>query len=104
MFGDVRADTTADAMETKGDIEVLLRDLEAEERSVSLRRQQLHERIALFPDTTGELERREQELSTQRRELHARIDTLRAAASALRAEGTRPLDVEAAVGADDDAR
>ena len=91
-------------METNGDIEGLLRELEAEERSVSLRRQQLHERVALFPDASGELERRERELSAQRRELHARIDTLRAAVSALRAEQARPHAVEA-VGADDgDAR
>ena len=51
--------------------------LEEEERSVSTRRRKLHERIAMFPDASGELERRERELSQERRELHARIDNLR---------------------------
>ena len=99
MPGRTGADTTTDEMETNGDIEALLRELEAEERSVSLRRRQIHERIALFPDTTGELERREREISAYRRELHARIDTLRAAVSALRAESARQDGVETAVGA-----
>jgi chromosome segregation ATPase len=60
-----------------GDPHVLLAELEAEERSVSDRRRKLHDRIAMFPDASGELARRERELSEQRRELHARIDNLR---------------------------
>lgn len=54
-----------------------LRQLEEEERSVSSRRRKLHDRIAMFPDASGELERRERELSQERRDLHARIDNLR---------------------------
>jgi chromosome segregation ATPase len=64
--------------ESGGDPHALLAELEAEERSVSDRRRKLHERIAMFPDASGELARREQELSQQRRELHVRIDNLRA--------------------------
>jgi len=59
------------------DLQALLAELEAEEKSVSVRRRKLHERIAMFPEASGELERRERELSQQRRDLHARIDNLR---------------------------
>jgi chromosome segregation ATPase len=76
-------------MATDSEIEALLAQLDAEERTISLRRAQLHERIALYPDTTGALDRREKEISRQRRELHARIDALRAALSALRNEQAR---------------
>jgi len=50
--------------------------LEAEERKVSALRQQIHDRLASFPnDVTA---RQERELSARRVELHAEIDRLRA--------------------------
>ena len=67
--------------------QVELAQLEEEERSVSSRRRKLHERIAMFPDASGELERRERELSQERRELHARIDNLREELRSASAEG-----------------
>ena len=82
-----------DGMQTNGDMEALLRELEAEERALSRRRKQIHDRLALFPDASGDLARQERELSEQRRELHVRIDALRAAASAIRAERTRTGDL-----------
>jgi hypothetical protein len=58
------------------DLDVLLEQLELEEREVSALRRKLHERLASFPnEVTIEKER---ELSTRRSELHVRIDTLRA--------------------------
>lgn len=58
------------------DLDVLLEQLEAEEREVSALRRKLHERLASFPnEVTIEKER---QLSKRRSELHVRIDTLRA--------------------------
>ena len=60
-----------------------LAQLRKEERSLSARRTQLHNRIDFLragggggeaADLIGELERQEQELSLQRRELHERIE------------------------------
>jgi len=67
------------------DLDALLERLEAEERLVSARRRKLHDRMAIFPDDTGELERQEREVSTRRRELHRQIDELREQRSAGRA-------------------
>jgi chromosome segregation ATPase len=76
-------------MAERSEMEELLAQLDAEERTISRRRAQLHERIALYPDTTGVLDQKEREISRQRRELHARIDALRAALSAMRDEQAR---------------
>ena len=58
--------------------------LEAEERKVSGLRQQLHDRLASFPnDVTS---RQERELSARRVELHAQIDRLRGELVQLRLE------------------
>ena len=69
-------------------INVLLEQLEAEERDISLRRRKLHDRIAIFPDSPAneELERREREISKERGELHRRIDDLRAQRNELRTQ------------------
>jgi hypothetical protein len=66
--------------------------LELEERAVSRRRRQLHERIdfirgsgASDPDSMerlAKLEAEEKDVSARRRELHRRIDTIRADAAA----------------------
>ena len=58
-------------------IEMLLQQLESEERAISRRRQKLHARLATFPDTTGSWEQEEREISNRRRELHRQIDALR---------------------------
>jgi hypothetical protein len=66
----------------------LMKQLEAEERALSVRRRKLHDRIAIFPDTTGTLEEQEREISRKRRVLHQQIDQLLdRAVSARRAEG-----------------
>jgi chromosome segregation ATPase len=66
----------------------LMKQLEAEERALSARRRKLHDRIAIFPDTTGTLEEQEREISRKRRVLHQQIDQLRDRAVAARhAEG-----------------
>ena len=75
-----------------GDTLADLPRLEQEERAVSRRRRQLHERIdfirgsgASDPDSLerlGKLEAEEREVSAKRRELHGRIDALRAQAPA----------------------
>ncbi len=58
--------------------------LEAEERQVSALRQQIHDRLASFPnDVTA---RQERELSARRVELHAEIDRLQGELVQLRAE------------------
>jgi hypothetical protein len=58
------------------DLDVLLEQLETEERELSAQRRKLHDRLASFPnEVTIEKER---ELSKRRSELHVRIDTLRA--------------------------
>ena len=71
-----------------GDLDALLESLDEEERRVSAIRRKLHDRMAIFPDETGELARQERELSEQRRELHRRIDELREQRNQLR--GARP--------------
>ena len=66
------------ATDPYADLDARLRQLEEEERAISLSRRRLHDRLALFPDMSGpELEERERELSDRRRELHAEIDQLR---------------------------
>ena len=70
-----------------GDLDSLLEELEQEERRVSARRRKLHDRIAIFPDETGELARQEREISQQRRALHRRIDELREQRNQLRGAG-----------------
>ena len=66
------------------DLDSLLEELDEEERRVSARRRKLHDRMAIFPDETGQLARQEREVSQQRRELHQRIDELRDQRSRLR--------------------
>ena len=70
------------------EVEVLLEQLEAEERDISLARRRLHDRIANFPDSAAgaDLESRERELSKERRDLHRRIDELRARRDELRSQ------------------
>jgi hypothetical protein len=64
------------ASESNDDLDVLLEQLEAEERELSTLRRKFHDRLASFPnEVTIEKER---ELSKRRSELHVRIDTLRA--------------------------
>jgi hypothetical protein len=64
------------ASESNDDLDLLLEQLEAEERELSTLRRKFHDRIASFPnEVTIEKER---ELSKRRSELHVRIDTLRA--------------------------
>ena len=67
-------------------LDAMLRRLEEEEREVSQRRRRLHDRMAIFPDPTGELQLREREeaLSKERRELHRKIDELRVQRNLLR--------------------
>lgn len=57
-------------------IGALLEQLEAEERAISRRRRKLHDRIAVFTDTSGSWEQQEREISKKRRELHRQIDEL----------------------------
>jgi hypothetical protein len=64
------------ASESNDDLDLLLEQLEAEERELSTLRRRVHDRLASFPnEVTIEKER---ELSKRRSELHVRIDTLRA--------------------------
>ena len=73
---------------TDSGLEELLRDLERQERSLSRRRSQLHDRLDLAhaggvadPAAGPQVEalyRKEHELSGARRELQQRIDVLRA--------------------------
>ena len=73
----VRADEIR--VETREEIDAQLKELEAEERSLSANRRRLHDRIALYPDVSGaDLDELERSLSQRRRELHAKIDMLRA--------------------------
>jgi hypothetical protein len=58
--------------------ELLVR-LEDEERTVSLLRRKLHDRLAMFPNPDSEA--RERNLSQTRKRLHRHIDTLREATS-----------------------
>ena len=63
-------------------IELLLTELEEEERLLSAERRRLQDRIDYFSGTgqdpqLAELELREQDLSRRRRELHDRIDAIR---------------------------
>lgn len=60
---------------TEAQAAALLVELEAEERSASLMRRKLHDRIAMFPND-GILAK-EREVSLTRRRLHRRIDALR---------------------------
>ncbi len=70
------------------ELDVLLEQLDADERHLSLTRRRLHDRIAMFPESTArsDLELRERELSKQRRELHRRLDELRARRNELRSQ------------------
>jgi len=61
-------------MRTREELDRLIKELNAEERELSWRRRQLHERLAMFPSEFGN--RREREISQQRRELHRRLDEL----------------------------
>jgi hypothetical protein len=54
----------------------LMKQLEAEERALSSRRRKLHDRIAIFTDTTGTWQEQEREISRKRRVLHEQIDQL----------------------------
>jgi hypothetical protein len=69
--------------EAETPLELLLEQLDEEERLVSAERRRLQDRIDYFAGVAGasdelvELERKERDLSRRRRELHARIDALR---------------------------
>ena len=67
------------------DLDALLEELEAEERSLSRQRRILHDRIDLSVDDTyrDEFREQEREVSERRRELHVRIDALRSERAAL---------------------
>lgn len=71
-------------------IELLLQQLESEERALSRRRQKLHARIATFPDTTGSWQQEERETSDRRREIHRQIDALRAQSAGAPAPAAQP--------------
>jgi hypothetical protein len=63
-------------------LDLLLVQLEAEERLVSAERRRLQDRLDYFTDSEdgaamAELERKERELSERRRRLHDQIDGLR---------------------------
>jgi ABC-type phosphate transport system auxiliary subunit len=63
-------------------LELMLAELEEEERLISAERRRLQDRIDYFAGSEdsaalAELERRERELSDRRRELHDQIDGLR---------------------------
>ena len=64
-------------------LELLLEQLDEEERLISAERHRLQDRIDYFAGVAGasdelaELERKERDLSRRRGELHARIDALR---------------------------
>lgn len=76
--------TDSEEAEEEDELEVLLKQLEAEEREVSALRRKFHDRLASFPnEMTRE---KEHDLSRRRRELHIRIDTLRAERSKRRDE------------------
>jgi hypothetical protein len=71
--------------DTQAELDVLLKELEDEERALSASRRRMHDRIDLFAGTDGpegaaaeEMVRQERELSERRRELQRRIDALRA--------------------------
>jgi hypothetical protein len=73
------------SMSVHGDthIELLLEELEEEERLLSAERRRVQDRIDYFagPELSAELaelERKERSLSERRRALHERIDALRA--------------------------
>jgi DNA anti-recombination protein RmuC len=59
----------------EAELRAKLAQLREEERDVSARRVQLHERLASFSNTVAE--EQERELSEKRRELHAEIDRIR---------------------------
>jgi hypothetical protein len=68
--------------EAQTHLELLLEQLEEEERRISAERRRLQDRIDYFAGSEdsaalGELERKERELSDRRRELHEQIDGLR---------------------------
>jgi hypothetical protein len=64
---------------TREEIDAQLKELEAEERSLSANRRRLHDRIALYPEAgSGDLDEQERALSQRRKVLHAQIDRLRA--------------------------
>ena len=75
----------------------LMKQLEAEERALSVRRRKLHDRIAIFTDETGSWEEQEREISRKRRVLHQQIDQLLDRAVAARAAGRDASDVSADV-------
>jgi len=68
------------------ELDVLLLQLEQQERDLSERRRKLHDRMAVFPDPArqAELQTQEAELSKERRELHRKIDEARVARNELR--------------------
>jgi hypothetical protein len=75
----------------------LMKQLEAEERALSVRRRKLHDRIAIFADETGNWEEQEREISRQRRVLHQQIDQLLDRAVAARRSERDASDVSADV-------
>lgn len=80
--------------EPRSELDVLLEQLEEQERDLSTRRRKLHDRMALFPDPQREADQKAQEaeLSRQRHELHRRIDEVRAQRNALRGDAPDPVE------------
>jgi predicted nucleic acid-binding Zn-ribbon protein len=74
--------------EPQNHLELLLAQLEEEERLISAERRRLQDRIDYFAGAEdsaalAELERKEREFSARRRELHDQIDDLRPRGEAL---------------------
>lgn len=80
--------------EPRNELDVLLEQLEEEERDLSTRRRKLHDRMALFPDPgrETELKAQEAELSRQRHEVHRRIDEVRAQRNEQRSGAPDPVE------------
>ena len=79
---------------TERELDAMLEQLEEEERSVSVQRRRLHDRMALFPNSETELDLtlQEAELSKRRRDIHHRIDEIRAQRNLLRDQRSRSVD------------
>jgi len=68
--------SASDTNEPVNDPDLLLEQLEAEERELSALRRKFFDRLASFPNEVTQ--EKEREISRRRTELHIRIDNLRA--------------------------